>query len=226
MILQRTAIRSIALLVFLLPVLAHADGDWRLDRDKDGIRVYTRAVEGSALREFRAEMTADAGVENILRLLDDTDNLVNWLADCKKSERIKQINQYTAINYVQYDQPWPVSDRDMYIHSQAQINFEEGSAVVKLQGLPDYKPSKRGMVRIPFLDGSWKLTPTENGKTNVVYQVLAKPGGAVPAFLANRAATDAPMETLKNMREQLEERDYSAAMQANPIFPDQALPAE
>jgi hypothetical protein len=204
MIRQRIVIRSIALLVALLPALAHAAAeDWRLDRDKDGIQVYTRAVEGSELREFRAEMIVEASVEQGLRLLDDTDNLVNWLADCEQAERMEQIDEFTAVNYVQYAQPWPVSDRDMYVRSQAHINQEDGSAEVTLRGVPDYKPEKRGMVRIPYLKGSWNFTPAENGKTRVVYQVLAKPGGAVPAFLANRAATDAPLETLQNMREQL-----------------------
>lgn len=222
MIRQRIVIRSIALLAALLPAFAHAAAaeDWRLDRDKDGIQVYTRAVEGSELREFRAEMTVDAGVEQALRLLDDTDNLVNWLADCKKSERVEQIGEFTAVNYVQYDQPWPVSDRDMYVHSQAHINQEEGSAKVTLRGLPDYKPEKRGMVRIPHLKGSWSFTPTEDGKTRVVYQVLAKPGGSVPAFLANRAATDAPLETLQNMREQLKKRDYHTTAENRPASPE------
>lgn len=202
---QRFITRTIALLAILLPVLAHATaGDWQLDLDEDGIQVYTRAVEDSALREFRAEMTVEAGVEQALLLLDDTPNLQNWLADCKKSKRVEQIDEYTAVNYLQYDQPWPVSDRDIYVRSQAHINFDEGGAVVKLRGLPDYKPEKDGMVRIPYLKGSWRFTPTENGKTHVIYQAHAKPGGSVPAFLANRAATDAPLETLKNMREQLQ----------------------
>lgn len=201
---QRLAIRSLALLAAFLPAFAYAtSGDWRMDRDKDGIQVYTRAVEDSALREFRAEMTVEASVEEALRLLDDTDNLVNWLADCKKSKRVEQIDEFTAVNYVQYDQPWPASDRDMYVHSQAHIDEETDSATVELRGMPDYRPEKRGMVRIPYLRGSWKFTATENGKTRVVYQVLAQPGGSVPAFLANRAATDAPLETLNNMREQL-----------------------
>lgn len=204
MIRQRIAIRTLALLAALLPALAFANtGEWQLDRDEDGIQVHTRAVEDSALREFRAEMTIEAGVEPALRLLDDTANLCDWIADCKKSERMEQIDEYTAINYVQYDQPWPVSDRDMYVRSQAHVNFDEGGAVVELRGLPDYKPEKNGLVRIPYLKGSWRFTPTEDGKTHVVYQAHAKPGGSVPAFLANRAATDAPLETLKNMREQL-----------------------
>lgn len=203
MIRQKLAIRAIALCAVLLPAFAYAADDWRLDRDEDGIQVYTRAVEDSSLREFQAEMTIEADVETALRLLDDTPNLKNWLADCKKSERVEQIDEYTAINYVRYDQPWPVSDRDMYVRSQAHVNLEEGSAVVKLRGLPDYKPPKKGAVRIPYMKGSWRFTPTEDGKTHVVYQAHAQPGGSVPAFLANRASTDAPMETLKNMREQL-----------------------
>lgn len=206
MIRQNLAIRAIALCAALLPALAFANtGEWQLDRDEDGIQVHTRAVEDSALREFRAEMTIEAGVEPALRLLDDTANLCAWLADCKKSERMEQIDEYTAINYVQYDQPWPVSDRDMYVRSQAHVDLEAGSAVVEMRGLPGYKPEKDGMVRIPYLKGSWRFTATEDGKTRVVYQAHAQPGGSVPAFLANRASTDAPMETLKNMREQLQQ---------------------
>ena len=91
------------------------DSDWELRKDKNGIQVYTREVEGSNLDEFKGVGTVNASVESIVQILQDADNMKDWLPDCKESELLK-LEQKDQYHYTITTAPWPVKNRDSYIH--------------------------------------------------------------------------------------------------------------
>jgi hypothetical protein len=57
---------------------------------------------------------------------------------------------------------------------------------------------------MPRLFGSYVLTPTGGGVTQVVYTVDSDPGGSLPAWLVRQAGKDLPYFTLKSLRERVE----------------------
>ncbi|PCH50201.1 MAG: hypothetical protein COC22_05960, partial [Flavobacteriaceae bacterium] len=62
----------------------------------------------------------------------------------------------------------------------------------------------RGVVRMVRLKGSYLLTPSPNGGTDVVYSLDSNPGGKIPGWLVKQASKDLPYKTLKNLRERVE----------------------
>jgi hypothetical protein len=77
----------VALLAAMFPSPAWAaDQEWSLDKDKDGIEVYTRPVEGSGIKEFKGVADVDADIENILSLLRDSDRFKTWFPNTSESK--------------------------------------------------------------------------------------------------------------------------------------------
>lgn len=90
---------------------------WDLAKEKNGVTVHTRNVEGSELKEFRGKTKVKASLNSILALLEDNPSYTTWLKDCKKSEAIKVLNQKEKYIYILNGVPWPLDDRDFIVHS-------------------------------------------------------------------------------------------------------------
>jgi len=175
--------------------------NWKLRKNKSGIQVYTRSVENFNIDEFKGETTLNVPIERIVKALENIEGMKEWIPDCKVVElmEIKGNDQY---HYIETSVPFPLSNRDaVYLYQYKDI--EEGVRV-EFRALPEYIPEKKGIVRIPFVEGFWILKRKSENTTFVHYQVLAKPGGAVPDWLANTSVVDTPFKTLRNLREYLE----------------------
>ena len=80
--------------------------------------------------------------------------------------------------------------------------------------VPTRLPQREGVVRLKISEGSWQVTPSADGKSShVVYRLCVDPGGAIPAFAANRANADGLTDTFKNIEREALRRaaDRSAA---------------
>jgi hypothetical protein len=186
---------------FTLNYAVAQDSDWELKKDKDGIKVFTRPVEDSALDEFKSEGIVDAGVDQIVAILKDVDQMKAWVPDCKVAELMKfeGDDQY---HYVETQVPFPIRNRDSYVRYR--YTKTENGIKVSMEAIPEYKPEVDGLVRIPYLDGFWLLEEISKGRTKVTYQVHDDPGGTIPAWLANATAVNNPYHTIKNLRKILD----------------------
>ena len=178
------------------------EGDWKLEKDKEGIKVYTRKAVGSTIKDSRAEMQLTADPEVIFKAISDATNHVKWMDRCAASKILEQTSSSEYIVYYEADAPWPVSDRDLI----ARWNIErkkDGSIILKSKGIPEHLPEKDGFIRVPEISTQWEIHPAENGKVNLVYYNHASAGGSIPDWLANSTATDSPFVTFKNLREMI-----------------------
>lgn len=64
--------QCLLLLAFMAMSLSLVAAEWRLEKDDDGIQVFTRAVEGSDYRAFRGETLINAELNQLMAVLDDT----------------------------------------------------------------------------------------------------------------------------------------------------------
>jgi ribosome-associated toxin RatA of RatAB toxin-antitoxin module len=61
----------------------------------------------------------------------------------------------------------------------------------------------RGVVRMPLLRGSWTIEALDANRARVVYQVTARPGGNIPAWLVRRGALSALPDVIDQVRQRL-----------------------
>ncbi|HEX7864737.1 MAG TPA: START domain-containing protein [Variovorax sp.] len=197
---KSSALVATAVIGLLASQASLAQGAWSLAKEADGIKVYVRDVPDSSLREFRGEVELKTGADRVVQALKDAGSFRKWMPDVVVSDLLKSTGteQY---HYLENKAPWPVSPRDGVYHFTYSRSGDAAAEVttVKVEAVPDYVPQREGKVRVPKADGQWKLVPTAGG-VSVSYQIHASPGGAIPEWLANRAAVDTPFDTLKGLR--------------------------
>lgn len=184
-------------------------GEWEMeahDEDKD-IKVYTRSVGDSPLKEFKGVTHINAPVEAFVALLRDPDVATSWMHDVVEFKVMESPSETENLVYTINKTPWPVTDRDAYILSEMSAD-EHGVVTTTLTAQPSYQAENEDYIRMPALSGHWKFTPQENGVVEVEYQVHANPGGSLPNWLVNAIVVDTPLNTLSNLRDIIQDEKY------------------
>lgn len=204
--------RSLLILAATLSFLhAEAKPEFAVEKDKNGIKVFTRKIEGSALKEFKGVTSIKTSLTSLIALMDDTPAYTQWLYNVTEVKLIQKINYYERITYTVIHAPWPVSDRDTITYSKITQDPKSKIITISLKGMPDKMPPQGGKVRVPALKGFWQFIPNKNGYVTVIYQVHSEPGGSIPDAIANSTATDIPYNTLLKMHQIVKGEKYQNA---------------
>lgn len=199
------AVKAAVILTGLLfSHVSMAQSEWKSEKDADGIKIYTRVVADSPLKEFKGEVDIATTPERVVKALKDANSFRKWMPDVASSELLKSSDS-DQYHYLENAVPWPLAKRDGVYHFTYVNSIEGGVPVVtvRVEALPDYVPKKDGRVRIPRSDGFWKIVPTTSG-ANITWQIHADPGGAIPTWLVNSTVVDTPFKMLKGLRGLLE----------------------
>ncbi len=191
-------------IIFILLIsTSSAAQDWNLVKNAQGIEVFTRENPNSNFNAFRAKMTIASSVEEVEYILKNLDKYKDVFPDTEELKILKRLGDNKHIQYSHTKAPWPVSDRDGVFEVSFKTAPSDGSLYSSAHALPDYIPEKDGIVRIQKSNSSWTVTPKSEGKIQIIYEVEAEPGGSIPDWLANSAASELPYNTFINLREAL-----------------------
>lgn len=205
----KTALSAI-LLFFLflsLPSPLYAWETAKEDKEND-IKIYTRKVEGSSFREYKAVMKIRATLSSLVALVDDISACPRWIHTCSEGRLLKRISPKESYTYTVNAAPWPVSDRDAVVLNTISQESPKGPVRIDILGVPDYVHEKKGLIRVKMIRGCWLFTPLGEGMTEVVYQVHNDPGGSLPSWLVNSVVVTQPYNTMINMRKLVNEKKY------------------
>lgn len=190
--------RLLVALLLLLSLSVHADDDWRLAHQEDGIDVYLSGVERSAYQRFRGVTRIKASVRTLVDLQENLRVACKWLYACAEM-RLLEVDGDSTWVYLTTDLPWPAQARDMVLKVRSE-RLDDGTLVRHLSAEPGKLPAVPGLIRVRRLQGRWVMRPLGERETEVTYELQADPAGDVPGWLANRFVVDAPMVTLKTLR--------------------------
>lgn len=189
------------ILFFLLILISFETAfAWELAQDKNGIRVYTRSVDRSSFKEYRAVMNVNTSLSSLIALVDDISSCPDWIHTCEEGRLLKRVSPEETYTYTINKAPWPVKDRDAVVRNAFTHDPENQSVTITITGVPDYIPGEKGLVRVKMIQGYWRFTPVENNMVQVVYQVHNDPGGNLPSWLVNSVVVSQPYNTLLNMK--------------------------
>ena len=194
---------TLLLLLWNIPALLFAGGsDWEKVKDKNGIRVYTRTVDGSNLKDFRAVMIVpNTNVEAVKQLILDIPNYPTWMHNCSKGRVLKETSPNQRYIHTITHTPWPVTDRDVVL-SITDRTDGDNIVTIDLLAASNQLAEQENMVRIKVLKGYWKITPKNNG-VEVIYEIHTDPAGNIPDWLANAAVVETPYKTFLGMKSKL-----------------------
>lgn len=195
----RFVLLSLASLLLAITAQSHAD-EWTLARDKDGIRVYTKPVAGSALNAVRGVTTVESSLGKLVTMIRDPSLRPRWDNFCGESYLFKQLSPEEELVYLHSKMPWPVSDRDMV--NKVTWRQDPKSLVVTMHSVAtrDLLAPVKGRVRVTQAVNDWQLTPLAGGEVEISTTVHLDPAGPLPTWLINSLSIESPYDVLKRLK--------------------------
>lgn len=201
------ALRCIVFFFFILiQFQSYSQSDtattWKLAKDKNGIQIFTRNIEGTKFKEYKTLCEVDVTPEDLLAILVDVESYTEWMAHVKVAEILKTEGEDRFYVYSEVGVPWPFDNRDEITLSVVKRQEESQEITIEIEIIQGYVPEKKGIIRMPSGSGVWIFTPIENGKTKIYHQFGADPGGKIPAWVVNMFLVDSPYKTMLGLQEQ------------------------
>lgn len=165
-------------------------------RDKGGVTLERRAVDGSRFYEYRVHAHTSVAPQVAV------DRIWSGIGD----ERSPTVKKRTVVRradaeLVVYDQIHAavVSDRDVTIRIRRSGDAARGFDIAFESTADLGPPPAAGYVRLPLVRGSWHIEPAPEGGSNIAYSCYSEPGGAIPAFLVRGAQQDSTLDEFERV---------------------------
>jgi hypothetical protein len=209
---------AILLLLVAVPAFCLASGaapfstsdGWTLSSESSGITLYSRARPGSSLKEFKAVGEIDASAHAVHNVIDDVEaypSFMPFTAECRLIKR-----EADSIIIYQRLSPKICRDRDYTLRIRETSSVGPNGVVYlnRWELANEFGPTeKKGVVRVKLCEGGWLLEPEDPTKTRATYTVYTDPGGAMPAFIDNRASQIAIRRLFVAVRKRVKDPKYS-----------------
>lgn len=182
---------------------------WRLEKDNNGIQIYTRPVAGSEYREIRAVATIQGRVSSIVALLQDMSYWPKLNKIISSAELYQQLDGNESQLYFQMDMPWPVTDRDVLYHRTVLQNDEDKSVTLTDRAIAGILPNKDGKVRVVESVQKWSLTPNDQGGVRVTWVTHTDPNGPLPARVINWLSVGPPHDSMSVLQAAIEGGEFA-----------------
>ena len=179
--------------------------DWKLSKEKDGIKVFQSETKNSNYKCIKVECILEGNYDKLIAVLNNVSHHKDWVYNNKTSSIIKQVSPYEFYYYTEAHLPWPMSNRDAVVHLTMYRDSLNRFLKITSLGVPNYIPEKSGKVRVPKSNVNWYVTMPTAKTISIVYTFEAEPGGSVPAWLANAFADKGPYESFKKLSEILKQ---------------------
>ncbi len=183
---------------------AHSDSnsfDWVLKKKKGDIKVYTRDIIDSNLKELKITMSfKKIEMSAIIKKLKESNLYKDWMFKCTESKLVKKISDTEMISYYKFDFPWPLNDRDTYMKSVIEKNPSQKKVTIKTTALKSYDDLLEDVVRIESHFNQWEFEQVSEDIINLTYYLKTDPAGNIPDWMVNLAIDKGPTSSLTNLR--------------------------
>ena len=175
--------------------------NWKLSKDKDGIKVYQSELQHSSYKAIKVECILEGSYDKLIAVLKNVNAQKDWVYHNKTAYMVKQVNPYEFYYYTEASLPWPMSNRDAVVHLKMDRDSLNRFLKIISVSVPDYLSEKSGIVRVTKSTISWNVTMPTANTINITYIFEAEPGGSIPAWVANAFVDKGPYETFKKLGE-------------------------
>jgi len=183
-----------------------SDDGWVLKKEKTGIKIYYRKT--SDIHELKLSTTLNASLSGVAQMLDEVQYFPKWGYKVSETHLVKRISPTEMIYYARVDFPWPMSDRDLVLHTKLDQDPENRTVTSTSVALTGHVPEYKGVVRMKKANTKWTVKPGAGNNVQLEYYLYSDPGGSLPDWVVNLALDMGPRETIKRMRETLKESRY------------------
>ena len=176
------------------------------------LKVFSRERPGSAVRELRATALLDVPAPQVLSFLADTAGQPGNLPPLESAQLLRRDGDEELYHMTVYLR-W-VSRRDYCVRIAVRRAEAGRGEVTWTQDDAGCPAPSRGIVRMRHNTGTWHVEevtlPDGNRGARIVYQALTDPGGAVPAWIVNRASPGSLVHTFTAIRRAASQPRYAS----------------
>jgi len=163
----------------------HVD-TWKLDKDDEGIKIYTKVDEETGLKTVRGEGVINAPAQKILETALDVSTNADWDTTMEAGKMVESHNNYHVI-YNILKRIGLLAKREVLtvfhsFHEKDGTIYGVGTSIEN-----PLQPSVSSYVRAHVNIAGWILEPIEGrpDSTYVTYILNADPKGSIPKTLFN-----------------------------------------
>jgi len=197
------------LLMFLLPshlLKANELTPWKVWKQNENSFVQFRKHSDKGLIEINASLTISSSLSAFIYFIHDQKNIHRWL-DNVESAHVQMITPLESISLFRFKAIWPVSKREMLIHSLINQNADN-SIDIDIKDISDNYPPVKNYVALSIFRAKWHIKYVTNNTINIQYQFIVDPNGKVPLWLTNNMALRSIWKTLENIKLALPAEKY------------------
>jgi len=185
---------------------------WKLRRDKNGIQVYTRKVEGSRYDEVRSTTVLhNLRLSSLVALIQDAQACPDWADKCAESYVYKRLSETEAFVYTHNALPFPIKDRDVLAHVSWSQDLATHEVLMQSEATSGMMDKIKHRVRLTEAEASWRFTPLASGAIRVTSDAHINPGSRLPGWVTNMLLVDTPYQTMKSFAAEVVKPRYQEA---------------
>lgn len=186
------------LLIYFYSLDSFSQEEWTLKKDKNDIKVFVLANAESQFKPYRALTKVKGSIQQFERILKDIENMTDWAQGVKTAKVLKE-SDTVQIFYSEAKVSFPFKNRDGIYQNSFHWANDRNSLRVEIKLLPEYLALNKDLVRIEG-HGYWMIKILEDGFIEIFTEMHIKPGGNIPAWLANSFVDENPYQTMMNIQ--------------------------
>lgn len=183
---------------------AAATDNWRLETNKDGIKVYSRHSPDSRFKEIKVHCEMLGTLSQLVALYTDVDNYTQVISNTKRARLLRRTSETELYYYLESQMPRPVANRDLVMHLQFAYAPNDRLLVINTNSVNGMVAPQAGIVRVPSWTGQWRVRQLTDTRLQIDYTFRVDPGGELPTWLINMIAPVAPYSSIMKLRSGLQ----------------------
>ena len=177
-------------------------------RVEDGVtlsRIQGNAGGATGDPRFEASVEMEAGIFDVLAVLADDPRRPEWMPRCVEAMRLPDTVAGERVLYSRTEGTWPVAGRDAVLAIRTRFPGEGQVAEIDFRTTEsDAAPRHEGVVRMPRLEGRYRLEAISETRTLVQYRAAMDLGGTVPEAVLRWSEGGMSVEILLGLRRQVQ----------------------
>lgn len=178
------------------------DSGWTLEREADGIQVFSRPQQGpSQVNEAKGVLRISGNIDSAFKVLSDWPTFSKTDPIVIQTEILNRINPNEYYIWDQVRMPMFVSDRDI-VSKVTLSRTSKGSYMIATKAYPTYIPEKPKMVRIQEIEIVIYLQPLDNTSFELQFKVkIGDPQSGLALSASNKGVIESTFERMKRVRD-------------------------
>jgi hypothetical protein len=186
------------------------DAKWTAVSSSGGVMLQRWKTDEMTTAAFKAEVTLDAPIAQVLSVLRATDRRSEWTPRVKEARIVERKSSTRWLELWHLGTPIVVKDRYFVLDIRVLFDPITRKVTIPFRSAETSAPVPDGLERATAHRGSYVIEPIDGGnRTRFTYQAHVDLGGSVPKWMTSAIETDYPVDTVKSLRAKLAKGDIA-----------------